>query len=102
MLWARIGAVVINVLVLHALAMSAIRFFPRETIWLGVAGPWAGLAFGYLYFSLSASHLTSGRSAGKAVLRLQTTDTAGPCLPVSRAFTRTALLMWPLAAFLAF
>ncbi|MCX7625810.1 MAG: RDD family protein [Candidatus Sumerlaeaceae bacterium] len=97
---ARIGAGIIDLLVLHFAGLMIIRFASEPVIALGGAAAWVGLAVGWLYFALGASEFTGGRTVGKAILQLRTVDVTGPDLSFGKAGWRSALIVWPLALFL--
>lgn len=100
MIIARIGAIALDVLALHAIMLAVVKSAPDGVVRMGAAGPWIGLAVGFLYFGIGASKLTNGRTLGKFVLRMHTTSAGGEALSFSRALTRSALLLWPLAVYL--
>lgn len=97
---ARIGAGIIDLLVLHFVGLMIIRFAPTAVIALGGAAAWVGLAVGWLYFAVGGSILTGGRTVGKAILQLRTVDVTGPELGFAKAALRAMLMLWPLALFL--
>lgn len=97
---ARIGAGIIDLLVLHFVGLMVIRFAPAPVIALGDAAAWLGLVVGWLYFAGGASVLTGGRTVGKAILQLRTVDVTGPELGLGKAGLRAMLILWPLALFL--
>lgn len=99
-LLARIGAIVLDVLALHAISMAFIGVAPAAAVRFGDAGPWIGIAVAFACFSICNSPLTGGRSLGKYVLRMRVSEIAGPDLPVNKALARSALLVWPLAVYL--
>ena len=96
---ARIGALVIDVLVLHFIGLALIRLVPEALVNVGWAGPWLGLLVASLYFGLGASVLTGGRTVGKLILQLRVVDVTGPELSVGRALVRSAILLWPFVLF---
>jgi hypothetical protein len=97
---ARGAADLIDLLVLHFAGLLVIRFASDAIIALGEAGPWVGLAVGWLYFALGASYLTGGRTLGKVILQLRTVDVTGPDLALGRAAWRAVAILWPLAVYL--
>ena len=99
--FARFGAFLVDVLVLHGVFLAFIKLAPSVAIRAGSAGMWIGLALGWLYFALGFSRVLGGRTAGKLVLRMRVADIAGPDLPFDRAALRAALLLWPAALYLA-
>lgn len=89
----RMGAVLLDILLLHFVYLLLIKVAPGLTVRLGRAGEWVGLLGAWAYFSICGSHLCLGRSLGKLFLRLQVGDEAGPDLPLGRAMVRAALLL---------
>lgn len=97
---ARVGALVVDVLVLHFVGTLVIRLSPEAVLALGPWAPWVGLAIGWLYFGVAASAWTGGRSVGKLILQVRVADATGPDLSLGRALVRSAVLLWPLVLFL--
>lgn len=97
---ARIGAVLIDVLVLHGVLYGFAKFFSGVAVQLGQAGPYVGWFVGFIYFTVGASPLTQGRTFGKALLRLSVADVSGSDLSWARAIARTFLLMSALIVYI--
>src|SRR5689334_21089261 len=89
----RMGAILLDILLLHFAYLLLIKLAPGVTVALGKAGPWLGLFVGWIYLSVCGSHITWGKSLGKLVMRLQVSDVNGPDLPLPRAALRAALLL---------
>lgn len=89
----RIGAVLVDVLLLHFAYLLIIKVAPGLVIRLGRAGEWIGLLGAWFYFAVCGSHLALGRTLGKLVMRLQVLDVAGPDLPFNRAALRATILL---------
>ncbi|AXA36877.1 hypothetical protein BRCON_2100 [Candidatus Sumerlaea chitinivorans] len=94
--FARLGAIIIDVLLLHFVMLLVIRLVPTQIAALGYAAPWVGLLVGWLYFGICSSELTRGQSLGKLLMQLRVVDVTGPELSIARAFQRALALMWPL------
>ncbi|MBX7244112.1 MAG: RDD family protein [Candidatus Sumerlaeaceae bacterium] len=97
----RAGAILVDILALHAILLLIIKLQPAHVVSLGEGGPWVGLAVGFLYFTIGSSSITRGRTLGRILIRTRVSDAAGPDLPLHRAALRTLLLMWPLAVYIA-
>lgn len=95
------GALLVDLLLLHGICSAIVKFAGDQVVVLGWGGPWIGVVLALVYFGLSASPLAQGRTIGKFILRLRACDVAGPDLPVGRALKRAALLVAPLAVYVA-
>ena len=91
----RIGAFIVDILLLHAVLMLAVTFAHDYVILLGYMGRWLGLAIGIAYLTIGYSSFAGGRTLGKALLRLHVCDTAGADTTLGRAFARALSVMWP-------
>lgn len=93
--WPRIGALVIDWLILGvpAVAIGTVAFDALAS--LGSAGRLIGLAAGLLYFGLLESRLGGGRSVGKRLLKLQVTGTDGALLSPWRGAVRALVKIAP-------
>ena len=100
-LFARFGALLVDLLLLHGAAMVAVKLVPSAVVTLGPAAPWAGFLVGLIYFAVGYGPSTGGRTLGKMVVRLRVADLSGPPLPASRAALRAALFLAPAALYLA-
>jgi hypothetical protein len=89
----RMGAILMDVLLLHFFYMLLLKAVPAPAIALGRAGEWIGLLVAWVYFSLCGSHLFLGRTLGKLFMRLQVGEAAAPDLPLGRSAVRAALLL---------
>lgn len=96
----RAAALFLDIMVLRLLFSVLVRYMPEPILSLGPLAPWVGLLIGWAYFGVGFSHITLGRTFGKLILRVQVAETAGPDLPVGRAFLRAGVLLWPLPVLL--
>lgn len=99
--FSRGAALVLDVMLLHVLALGIIRLMPNTVLALGPAGPWVGLAAGLAYFIAGNSHITGGRTIGKMLLRIEVRSTSGAYLGLSESAVRVASLAWPVVVYLA-
>ena len=100
-LFARLGALLVDLLLLHGIALVITRFAPAAITPLHNVGPWIGFLVGLAYFAVGFGPLTGGRTLGKLVVRLRLADLAGPPLPQGRALLRAVLLLLPAGVYLA-
>lgn len=95
----RVGALILDLLVLSGALLAFAKFAPSMAVQLGRSGGYIGWLCGFVYFALLASPLTHGRSLGKTILRIQVADESGPDLPLGKAFKRSLILLAPLLWF---
>ena len=100
-LFARLGALLVDLLLLHGVALAVARFAPGAVTPLHNIGPWVGFLVGLAYFAVGFGPLTGGRTVGKLVVRLRLADLSGPPLPQGRALLRAVLLLLPAGVYLA-
>ena len=93
--WGRIGAFVIDVLVLALVAGALFWLWPTQVVALGSAGRWVGFGIALLYFGLLNSRLGDGRTVGKRVMGLRVVGPAGQPISVPRALARQTVLGLP-------
>lgn len=92
---ARIGAVVLDALLLHVILLCIIKMAPEITVRFGAAGPWVGFIFCYVYFVLGTSKYFLGRTLGKLITRIQVCHITGPDLSLKQAAIREGILFFP-------
>lgn len=100
-IFGRIGAVIVDFLLLHCVLMLVTVVAHDAVMQLGIAGRWVGLAFGILYFTVGYSRITQGRTLGKMLLHLQVCDLNAKLISPARALLRALALLWPLVVYCA-
>ncbi|PKO18799.1 hypothetical protein CVU37_05320 [candidate division BRC1 bacterium HGW-BRC1-1] len=100
-LFARLGALLVDLLLLHGAAMVVVKLTPSAVVKLGPPSAWVGLLVGLIYFAVGYGPSTGGRTLGKMVVRLRVADLTGPPMPASRAALRAVLFLAPAAMYLA-
>jgi uncharacterized RDD family membrane protein YckC len=93
--WARIGAFVVDSLVVGAVAyaIGAVAF--DAMVRLGLYARLIGLALAVTYFGVLGSRIGGGRTLGKRLLKLRVEDLEGQGLPLGRALVRAFVLSLP-------
>jgi len=97
---ARLAGIVLDVILLHFIALGFIRFVPQAVLSMGELAPWVGLGGGFLYFLIGAIAPTGGRTFGKLITRTRLLGLDGMQLSFGQALLRTVLLLWPLGLIL--
>ena len=93
--WRRVGAFVIDGLVL-GLVGALLGWTMFETLaQLGIWGRAVGFSIALLYFGVMNSHLTGGRTLGKRLLSIRTQRLDGSLLSLPRSFARYSVLGLP-------
>jgi uncharacterized RDD family membrane protein YckC len=93
--WRRIGALVIDGLVLGAMGVPLGLLLGERYAPAGTPARLIGLLVIVPYLGLMGSQLGGGRTLGKRLLGLRVVDANGQPLPLGRAFVRAALLSLP-------
>lgn len=93
--WGRIGAFVLDLLLLGALGWGLGLFFADDFARMGGWGRVIGFAIASIYFGVMNSRLGVGQTLGKRALNLRVSSTDGALLSPSRSFARTAVLNIP-------
>jgi len=99
-MFSRIGAFIIDILLLHCVLMSIALFGHEYLMKIGFATRWIGFLVGLFYFTVGYSFVTGGRTLGKVLLHLQLSDLEGMPLPLRHSFLRACLVMWPFALYI--
>jgi uncharacterized RDD family membrane protein YckC len=95
-LFARVGAILIDLLILHGVTYAFAKFAEPTAIRLGSLGAYIGWLLGFIYLTVGGSSLTDGRTLGKALLRLSVCDISGEPLSLVRSAKRIFYLISPL------
>lgn len=93
--WGRVGAFVVDVLVLALVAGALFWLWPTQVVALGSAGRWVGFCIALLYFGLMNSRLGHGQTVGKRVMGLRVVGATGQPISVPRALARQTVLGLP-------
>jgi uncharacterized RDD family membrane protein YckC len=97
-LWRRLGALVIDWLILsigcHLLGFALFDFFCS----LGSLGPWVGLGIAVMYFGVQNSVLCGGQTLGKRLLGIEVVDYEGHYISFAHSMVRYLLLGLPFFA----
>jgi len=93
--WRRLGAFVLDCLILGLVGLALAFTVYDQLAHLGVWGRLFGFALALAYFGVSNSKLTSGRSVGKLALGIKVVDKDGTPLSVGKSFLRYVALAIP-------
>lgn len=93
--WRRSFAFLIDLLLGGGFCWSTIRLLSEFMYPFPVISIFIGYAFVILYFGLLNSHLHSGQTFGKQLLKIKVTDTHGKDLAVIPSLLRSAILFAP-------
>lgn len=89
--WRRLGAFLIDILVLGAVGLILSFFFHERFAALGAWGRAVGFLIALAYFGILESRWGGGRSLGKRVCRLRVVTRTGALLSAPAAFCRSAI-----------
>lgn len=95
--WRRLGALVVDVLLLGVAGCLLGLLFSEQFIALGSWGRWLGFIIELGYFGLLNSRLGNGQTLGKRLLKIRVVDGASQLLSLPRAMVRAAILAMPFA-----
>ncbi|MCU4389762.1 RDD family protein [Acinetobacter courvalinii] len=93
--WRRSFAFLIDLLLVGGFCWSTIRLLSEFMYPFPVISIFIGYVFVILYFGLLNSHLHSGQTFGKQLLKIKVTDTHGKDLAVIPSLLRSAILFAP-------
>ncbi|MDR2060283.1 MAG: RDD family protein [Acinetobacter sp.] len=93
--WRRSFAFLIDLLLVGGFCWSTIRLLSEFMYPFPVISIFIGYVFVILYFGLLNSHLHSGQTFGKQLLKIKVTDTHGKDLAVMPSLLRSAILFAP-------
>lgn len=91
----RLAAITIDAVLLGILGAAIGFMFFDWACRLGPYGRVLGFLLLPLYFGVSSSSLTGGRSVGKALCRIRVGAVGGGTLPLHRGIARATILTWP-------
>lgn len=86
--WRRIGAFMVDCLVLGLVGLTIGKVFFAELIALGPWGRLVGFCLALLYFGLLNSQLTGGQTLGKRIAGVKVVGKDGAPLPIMTSFLR--------------
>lgn len=86
--WRRVGAFLVDVLVLGAVGVMLGMAFGDDLARLGPWGRLVGFGVALVYFGVLNSRLGGGQTLGKRLLKVRVVGADGAALPVSRAVAR--------------
>ena len=86
--WRRLGAFLLDCLLLGAIGTAAGYLFVDELARLGPWGRLLGFCIALPYFALLNSRLTQGQTPGKRLLKIKVVDKDGSPLSIPRSFIR--------------
>lgn len=95
--WRRLGAFVVDTLVLGLAGQLLGLFFPDALFQLGSWGRALGFVIAVGYFGLQESRFCQGQTLGKRLLRIAVVDTQGRPLSLSRSLLRAAVFSLPVS-----
>jgi uncharacterized RDD family membrane protein YckC len=93
--WARLGAYMIDTLILGALGLVLGLFLSRAFTEMGVWGLLIGLTISAIYFGLLNSAIGRGQTVGKRALGLEVVDHEGRHLSPGRSILRYLVFCFP-------
>ncbi|MEI6060272.1 MAG: RDD family protein [Bacteroidota bacterium] len=93
--WNRIGALVIDTIILGIIGIILGLTIQDYLIRIGSYGILIGLSIAVLYFTIYNSKLFNGQTPGKKVMGIQVVDKEGNTLSLQRSFLRALILYAP-------
>lgn len=91
----RLGAFVIDVLILAILGYALGAALPEQFAALGGLGPAVGFLLALPYFGILGSSWCGGQTLGKRIFRIRVVDLQGKPVSPARSFARAAVLTMP-------
>lgn len=86
--WRRLGAFLLDALLLGAVGLTAGLFLTPQFVQLGPRGRLLGFAVAWLYFSIGNSRLCGGQTLGKKLLKVKVIANDGALLSLPRSLVR--------------
>lgn len=93
--WRRIGALVIDTLVLGAAGLVLGLFLESFFIQIGAWGRLVGFSIALIYFGIMNSSITRGQTIGKKVLKLRVVDSNNAPISLGKSIVRYFILAIP-------
>jgi len=94
--WTRLGAFVIDLIILGIGGTILGTVFRDHFVQLGEQGLLIGFFISWVYFGLLNSKLTGGQTPGKMALNIRVKDANGDLLPPEKTFARALIYTFPL------
>ena len=93
--WRRIGAALVDILLLGTVGAILGLFFSSVFIEMGAWGRLVGLAIALAYFGVGNSRLFDGQTFGKRLLKIKVVDRSNHCISLPRSILRYLILAIP-------
>ncbi len=93
--WSRIGAYIVDVVILGAIGFILSLFFKDFFVQLGNQGVLVGFFISLLYFGIGNSKISNGQTFGKAALKLRVVGNNLENISISKAFIRALIYTIP-------
>lgn len=93
--WRRIGAALVDILLLGTVGAILGLFFSSVFIEMGAWGRLVGLAIALAYFGAGNSRLFDGQTYGKRLLKIKVVDRLNRCISLPRSISRYLILAIP-------
>jgi uncharacterized RDD family membrane protein YckC len=93
--WTRIGAFIIDFLIIGILGFIIGIIFEDFFVSLGNHGLLFGLIITIIYFSIANSKITNGQTIGKKIVKIKTINASGNALSLKTSLLRSLILFTP-------
>ncbi|MEM7430412.1 MAG: RDD family protein [Pseudomonadota bacterium] len=93
--WRRIGAFLVDTLVLGIVGFSLGLFLEEQFVRLAGFGELVGFVIASMYFGILNSKIGIGQTLGKQLLKIRVVDAAGECISLPRSIARYSILGVP-------
>jgi len=93
--WRRIGALLIDSLILAVLGFLLSFLFKDTFVRMGIWGLLVGFAIGLSYFGVMNSKIADGQTIGKRILKIRVVNSMNETIGLGRSFIRYTILYIP-------
>ena len=93
--WNRIGAILIDAILLGLFGLLLSLFLFDFFVRLGQYGVFIGLIIGLIYFAVGNSRITEGQTVGKYLTKIRVVDHQENYLSISKSLQRSAIILIP-------
>ena len=93
--WRRIGAALVDTLLLGALGFALGLVFESLFVQLGSLGRLIGFSIALIYFGIGNSHVAGGQTLGKRLLKIRVVDANNSSIALGKSALRYVLLATP-------
>jgi len=93
--WRRVGAFLIDSIILGVLGLILGIFFSQQFVELGVWGRAIGFPIAAIYFAVLNSQIGGGQTVGKRALKIQVVDNTGELLSLPKSILRYSAIGIP-------